>query len=770
MKTFYRKWGYSELKSVGFIAVLLMLLFCNDIAAQTTGNPQAFAVLKDGVLTFYYGEKPELTESKVFLINPENFSQTWSGSRGEVTKVCFDETFEQVKLKSCASMFKDCSNLQSADFSHFCTDSVKDMSRMFMNCSNLQTLNWGKFNTAKVISMREMFKKCTKLKTLNMAGFNTENVTDMGGMFGDCNALEMFDISTFNTKNVTDMGGMFQGCKKLSTLDVKHFDTSNVKEMGYMFLDCVSLQTIDVTNFKTENVTDIKCMFQGCSKLKTIDLSKFNTSKVNDMASMFLGCRSLTTLDLKSFDTQNVETMVTMFYGCSRLQNVDLSSFKTPKLTNMIFMFYGCSNLATLDITNFDTENITGMSGIFAGCKSLQTIDLSNFKTDKVTDMSGMFSGCTGLQTLDVTGFNTEKVTNMSGMFKDCSGLKTIDIKNFNTGNVTDMSEMFSGCAGLETLDLTTLKTFALTKTKNMFAHSPNLETIYVEDNFKTDKIAEDANMFSNNEKLVGAVKFSDKGAQGKDYANYQTGYFSFYYLIGGEKRPVAGEPLKTENLVLEDGKDFVTTREFTAETANYSRTVSHKWSTLCLPYDFNASGNPTANFYETNRLTGDTLYVTQLNRIVKAGEPVIVYRKNIDGKIEINAAGVKAAVNPANTSEKNYNLVGSFVEQSVPDEGYIIGNDCFWLCSDLKSEDKGNGKAVTTRAFRSYIMPNTSVLAHSRIVIGFDNNVTAINALNAAEEGDAECFDITGCRLNAPQKGVNIIKVGNKAKKIIVR
>lgn len=770
MKTFYSPRRIFELKSVGFIAMLLMLLFCNDIAAQTTANPQAFAVLKDGVLTFCYGEKPESADVKVFPIDKEKFSQTWSGSRAEITGVCFDESFESVKLKSSASMFKDCSNLQSVDFNHFCTDSVNDMSSMFMNCSNLEALDLRNFNTAKVVTMREMFKRCKKLRTLNMAGFNTENVTDMGGMFGDCNALEMLDMSTFNTKNVTDMGGLFQGCKKLSTIDVKHFDTSNVKEMGYMFLDCTGLQTIDITNFDTENVIGMHGMFQGCSSLKTIDFSNFNTSKVKDMASVFMGCSGLTTLDLKSFDTQNVETMVTMFMGCTGLRNVDLSSFKTPKLTNMIYMFHGCSSLATLDITNFNTENINSTNGLFADCASLQTIDLSNFKTDKVTDMSSMFNGCAGLQTLDVTGFNTEKVTNMSGMFKGCSGLKTINIKNFNTENVTDMSEMFSACATLETLDLTTLNTSALKKTNSMFADSPNLETIYVEDNFKTDKIAEDANMFSNNYKLAGAVKFSDKGTQRRDYANYQTGYFSFYYLIGGEKRPIAGEPLKTENLVLEDGKDFVTTREFTAETANYSRTVSHKWSTLCLPYAFDASGNSTANFYEIKRLTDDTLYVTRLYGTVKAGEPVIVYRKNNDGKIEVNAAGVKAMINPTNTTEKDYNLVGSFVEQDVPDYGYIIGNDCFWLSSDLKAGDKGNGKAVKTRAFRSYIMPNTSVSSHSRIVIGFDENVTAIDALNKAEEGIAECYDVMGRRLSAPQKGVNIIKIGGKAKKVIIK
>lgn len=580
----------------------------------------------------------------------------------------------------------------------------------------------------------------------------------------------MLDISTFDTKNVTDMGGMFQGCKKLSTLDLKHFNTSQVQEMGYMFLDCTSLQTIDITNLNTENVTSMLSMFQGCRSLQTLDFSNFNTSKVQNMASMFMGCSGLTTLDLKSFDTQNVGTMVTMFMGCSGLQNVDLSSFKTPKLTNMIYMFYGCSSLETLDFTNFNTTNVTSMNGVFTECKSLKTIDLSYFKTDKVTDMTNMFRGCCGLQTLDVTRFNTEIVTNMSGMFRGCSALKTLDITNFNTENVTDMSEMFCECAGLETLDLTTLNTSALTKTKKMFSDSPNLETIYVEDNFNTDKITEDADMFCNNHKLVGAVKFSDKGTQRKDYANYKTGYFSFYYLIGGEKRAIAGEPLKTENMILEDGKDFVTTRKFTAAAANYSRTVSHKWSTLCLPYAFNASGNSNANIYEINRLTDDTLYVTRLYETVEAGTPVIVYRKTDDIKIEVNVMDAQVVPNPVNTTDKDFNLVGSFVEVDVPDEGYIIGNDCFWLSSDLKAGNKGNGKAVKTRAFRSYIMPNASVSAHSRIAIGFDNSVTAINALNAAEEGIAECYDVMGRRLNAPQKGVNIIKIGNKTKKVIIK
>lgn len=50
------------------------------------------------------------------------------------------------------------------------------------------------------------------------------------------------------------------------------------------------------------------------------------------------------------------------------------------------------------------------------------------------------------------------------------------------------------------------------------------------------------------------------------------------------------------------------------------------------------------------------------------------------------------------------------------------------------------------------------------------DGIVTVINQLNAVTDGKAEYYDLQGRRINNLQKGVNIVKRGNKTMKVIMK
>lgn len=119
---------------------------------------------------------------------------------------------------------------------------------------------------------------------------------------------------------------------------------------------------------------------------------------------------------------------------------------------------------------------------------------------------------------------------------------------------------------------------------------------------------------------------------------------------------------------------------------------------------------------------------------------------------------------------------MGLFVTGVVPDSSYVIADDsCFVLSADLKEQSvkrrkTNNGQGVYARAFHAYLMPNGLSATPNRLTIDFDNPSSIADVFNDVEKGITECYDITGRRLNAPQKGVNIIRKGGKAKKIIVR
>lgn len=597
--------------------------------------------------------------------------------------------------------------------------------------------------------------------------FSTVRLKDCSYLFADCGAIKSIDFENFNTDDVTDMTGMFVWCRSLQSIDNINFNTKKVTSMRSMFDECIHLIDLDLSSFDTSNVTDMSSMFNSCEALTKLDLTNFNTEKVTGMSNMFNDCLHLNTLDISSFNTSNVTNMYSMFKGCMALPKLDLSNFNTAKVTNMSDMFAYCEALTQLDLTNFNTENVTDMTRMFLDCARLEKIDFSSFNTAKVISMGGMFFGCMVLDNPDLSSFDTSSVTDMSNMFYECASLRTLDLSSFNTEKVTNMSRMFWDCTALGMLDLSNFNTYALKNTNGMFSGCMCLRTIYVSDLFVTDNITSSEMMFNINDELVGAVS-ANSGVYDKSMANYKTGFFSNYYMIGDEKRAIVGDPLKTDKLVLEDGKDFRTNNYFTAGTANYTRTMSHKWGTLCLPYAFDASGNSTANFYKINRLEPDTLYLSRLYGTVEAGVPVIVRKKENMDKIEVNASNVEVIMAPVNSIQQYYNLSGAFQERQLADKEYIISNDCFWLCSDLKNN--GNGNLVKLRGFRASINPRTWIPAQSRLNIGFDNSVTTINALNAAEEGVTECYDVMGRRLSAPQKGINIIKIGNKTKKVIIK
>ena len=128
--------------------------------------------------------------------------------------------------------------------------------------------------------------------------------------------------------------------------------------------------------------------------------------------------------------------------------------------------------------------------------------------------------------------------------------------------------------------------------------------------------------------------------------------------------------------------------------------------------------------------------------------------------------------IQTGSTTEGNYSLVGTLTtSDALANNAYIINNDKFWNVGDLINS--GKAKAVKVGAFRSYLLANTtSPSAQARMLslsIG-DDDTTAIDVLNAADNSEAEIYDLNCHRLPYLQKGVNIVKRGNKTTKVIIK
>ena len=590
--------------------------------------------------------------------------------------------------------------------------------------------------------------------------------------FSGCNNLtEIKGIEYLNTENVTNMQEMFNACSKLTSLNLSNFNTAEVTNMGFMFNSCKVLTSLNLSNFNTAKVTDMRGMFKDCSDLTSLDLSNFNTEKVTNMSSMFYNCSDLTSLNLSNFNTEKVMYMSNMFYNCNKLTSLDLTSFNTAEVTKMDNMFKSCSALTSLSLSNFNTAKVTDMNYMFYNCNELKSLDITSFNTAEVTKMDNMFESCFALTSLDLSSFNTAKVTNMSNMFRLCKALTSLDLSNFNTAKVENMGWMFKSCYALTSLDLTSFNTANVKDMTQMFYESPALTTIYASDNFVTGKDTKSINMF----KFCSSLKDYNDINVDCTYANYKTGYFSkLVGKNGDEKIGATGETLTAESLALDDEKDFVAYEPFAATAASYSRTINTTWATLCLPFDVSLDDQ---NFraFELGSVNNDEVVLKELNTIIPAGTPVIIKMTNGATELSFNVANKEIAkdVKTSATDDNNYQLQGLYTQKVFSKDAdnncYIVKGNKLMNPAKLLANTKV--EKVVSKPFRAYMVDKSSSAAGAKMFsIGFDDSTTAIDSLNTIANDKAEYYDLQGKRLNAPQKGINIVKRGNKTMKVIIK
>ena len=453
----------------------------------------------------------------------------------------------------------------------------------------------------------------------------------------------------------------------------------------------------------------------------------------------------------KSFSTYTPTSLRSFFQSLSKLETITgLEYLNTEKVTDMSYMFQYCSRLTSLDITNFNTANVTDMSYMFHSCTKLKSLDVTNFNTAKVKNMIRMFSNCQALTSLNVTNFNTEKIPDMSYMFSVCQQLTSLDVTNFNTVNVTNMSNMFGSCSALT--------------------------TIYVSDKFVTDKVTNGSYMFRNCKKLKGFIS----SKTGYTCANYKTGYFTkLVGKNGDEKIGATGETLATDNLALDDNKDFVAYEPFAAKAASYSRTMKEgtTWATLCLPFEVSLANQ---NFRAFKLLSADdvteTVELEEIKTRIAAGTPVIIKMKDGATKLNFTVANKEIAneVKTAETDNGNYQLQGLYTQKEFSKDA---DNNCYIvkgskLMNPAKLLDKTTTESVGSKPFRAYMADNSSApAAGARMFsISVGGSTTAIEQLESTADSKAEYYDLQGRRLQNLQKGVNIVKRGGKTMKVIIK
>ena len=443
------------------------------------------------------------------------------------------------------------------------------------------------------------------------------------------------------------------------------------------------------------------------------------------------------------------------FYGCSGFTNLKLSE----KLSIIPYgAFSGCTNLSgelvipasVKEIGREAFSNCSGFTGNLTIPNSVTTIGNS------------AFIGCSGFNG-KLTLPNSITTIGESA-FNGCSGF---------TGNLTLPNSIttienntFSGCSrfnGKLTIpnSVTIIGNFAFVGCYGFTGNLtiPNSVTIIGESAFWG------CTGFTGNLTLPKSLEFVTSKSF-NECNNIQT--FKFQSL----PEVIQGSLNYYKPIVSLSDDSYISDQAIgTVDAISYTRQMSNDWGTLVLPYSLTLTGSEPYRLYAISAVSENELVLKQLDGEVAAGTPCVVKRNGSESELTFGAndAELNMTIDGKTVGDMTFN--GTYWAKEVTD-GYVIAKDCFWNVADLMKNKPEAVKGAKVGPFRAWLDGNAA--GPARLAMRIDGSTTGINtpdALDALNDAEAEYYDLSGKRLDEPQKGVNIVRMkSGKTKKIIIK
>ena len=516
-------------------------------------------------------------------------------------------------------------------------------------------------------------------------------------------------------------------------------------------------------NIVAHSVVDGKCVIEFDAPI----------TKIPDKA--FYECRNLTgDLVIPNSVTEIGEQA---FYGCTGFNGTLTLSNKLGKIGVAAFnRCTGFTGSLKLPSSLTDIGN-----GAFMNCKYFTSLELSNalsviptsaFKS--CTGLSGSlvipdgvkeigasaFSGCTGfngtltlsnkLETIGVAAFNG--CTGFTGSLTLPSSVTTIGQSAFSTCRSFTKLELpntlsvipiqaFFDCRSLSgelviPASVTEIGNHAFYGCQNLSA-----ETGQVTLPKSLKKIGYNVFLNANNIKTV----------------NFQSLPEGISENLGYKKKAVS---LSDESYISDQASG-------TVDEISYTRQMSNNWGTLVLPYSLTLTGEESYRLYTIDKMDGEELVLSRIEGTVAAGTPCVVKRNGSEAELTFGAndAELNMAISDQNVGDMTFR--GTYTTEEV-NSGYVIAKNSFWNVEELKNSTSVKGAKV--RPFRAWL-DGTSTNAPAQLSMRIDGSTTGIDAIDALNDAEAEYYDLSGKRLDEPQRGVNIVHMkSGKTKKIIIK
>ena len=241
------------------------------------------------------------------------------------------------------------------------------------------------------------------------------------------------------------------------------------------------------------------------------------------------------------------------------------------------------------------------------------------------------------------------------------------------------------------------------------------------------------------------------------------------YYTVGDVK----GKLTKVDNkyfadkLTLVDGMPFNSEYDFTATEAEYSRTMTTKWGTICLPFDVTVSsvtdkteeGYQPFDFYYVDDIDDDVMTLSKETQKVSAGIGMILRHDGTGGEVSIKETNVEVSSYAASASNAT-DLWGTFIGKTI-NSGYYIANDKFWNAANL---DEG----AVVPPYRAYVAGSGWAAAKGISIFDPEEETTGVTNVTA-DKADADAwYTLDGVKLGAKPNKAGIYIHGGK--KVVVK
>ena len=419
------------------------------------------------------------------------------------------------------------------------------------------------------------------------------------------------------------------------------------------------------------------------------------------------------------------------FENCMNLYSLSLQS-NLKRIGNRAF--YACRFSGSLTIPNSVTEigerafqNCTGFNGTLTLSNKLETIGES------------AFNGCSGF-----TGSLTlpNSVTTIGdAAFRACGSFTNLELSN--TLSVIP-NQAFMHCRSLS--GELVIPASVTEIGNNAFSDCQNLNAV-------TGQVTLPKSL-----KKIGYYVFSN--TNNIKTVNFQSLPEGISGFLGQKKKAVS---LSDESYISDKASG-------TVNEISYTRQMSNNWGTLVLPYSLTLTGEESYRLYTIDKMDGDELVLSRLEGTVAAGTPCVVKRNGTEAELTFgaNKAALNMAISDQNVGDMTFR--GTYWTEEV-NSGYVISKNSFWNVEELKNSTSVNG--VKVRPFRAWL-DGTSANAPAQLSMRIDGSTTGINAaeaLDALNDAEAEYYDLSGKRLDEPQRGVNIVRMkSGKTKKIIIK